>query len=205
MLATTTTAVAFNIEHVIQDRRGSSDFLEEMTAMTEIATMFCHWVKKLTRMELAVISAIICVLVALIVPQGKWASSGDITIPVQVVVFDPVTAKPVVRARVAISRFRWAFDRNDMPQAQNLLVDAPRHATDDAGFVTIEHKFSTGANYERPVTHAHLNGAWVIVDADGYGQVLVPINNTSFPAGELRKWGKVVVPICLFPLPHDNA
>jgi hypothetical protein len=177
----------------------------EMTAMTEPAVKFSPWLRRPMLIEWLVIVAITCVLVALIVPGAKWASSGDITIPVQVQVFDPISAKPVVGARVGISRFRWWFDQADIVNSQNLLADVQAHATDEAGSVVIDHKFSTGANHERPVTHAHLPGAWVIVEADGYGRVLVPVNNTSFPSGELRKRGKLVVPIGLCPLPRNKG
>ncbi len=171
--------------------------------MAAISVKLLQWQRKLTCLEWAVIIAIVTVIAALILPSAKWAwaASGEITTPVQVLVFDPTTQQPVVGARVGILRYPHVFGLEDIHETHQLLADVPRHATDAAGLVTIEQRFSTGAGYQRPIPHAHVSGVWLIADAAGYGRVLVPVRYESMPSAELRNRGKLFVPVALLPNP----
>lgn len=169
--------------------------------MAAISAKLLKWQRKLTFLEWAVIIAIVTVIAALILPAAKWAASGEITTPVQVLVFDPTTQQPVVGARVVILRYPHVFGLEDIHETHQLLADVPRHATDAAGLVTIEQRFSTGAGYQRPIPHAHVSGVWLIAEAAGYGRVLVPVRYESMPSAELRNRGKLFVPVALLPNP----
>lgn len=150
-----------------------------------------------TLIEWLVIAAIVAILVAVVVPQPKWASSGSVTIPVDVVVFDARSATPIEGAFVAIV---WAppatgefelheyFDRLSSGfSAINKIVAK----TNGAGIATIDREFRTGASHKRPISHAHTSWYWVLVSADDYGSVAVPLRYESITSKELKALGRL--------------
>ncbi|MEZ5942120.1 MAG: hypothetical protein R3C18_12070 [Planctomycetaceae bacterium] len=149
------------------------------------------------------IIAIVVVLVALLIPQAKWALSGEITIPVTVTVFDAGTNKPIQGARVAIIRGPWAAISSELDDPMGRIaggveyLDEDGVATDTQGLDVIAATFSTGANHEHPVTRAHTNFYWVLVTADGYGGVAVPVRYQSIESHVLRERGDLAVSIGL--------
>ncbi len=150
-----------------------------------------------TLIEWLILIAIVAILVALLLPPVKWASSGSVTIPVDIVVFDAMTAAPIEGADVAIV---WAppatgefqlheYTERISPGLQ--AMDGIAATTNDSGMATIDHEFRTGANYERPQTHAHTRWYWLLVSADGYGTVAVPLRYESMTSAELRRQGRL--------------
>jgi hypothetical protein len=149
--------------------------------------------------------AFLAVLVALILPATKWASSGDIRFPVRVFVFDATRGVPIANARVAIfwapllsgvetlQENREFFRSVDLDQ----IRDDVGGVTKSDGTVVIDYKFRTGANHERPITYAHLRGTWVRVQVEGYGGVVVPVRYDSLPTATLREQKELVVPVGL--------
>jgi hypothetical protein len=157
-----------------------------------------------TLVELLTVIAILSVLVTLLIQPVKWASSGSIDLKVRVFVFDAVKGKPISGARVGILnapavRNQREFD--DYGKALTLRLDdlseTDRSVTDEDGMATLEYRFHTGANYERPVTHVHLPSRWVLVEAAGYSGVFVPVRYESEPVGPVRKAGELPVMIGL--------
>jgi len=161
-----------------------------------------------TLVESLAITLIVMTLGVLLVPQQKWAASGDIRVPVRVFVFDAVRGRPLPEARVAIfwapplidsNTFDAVRDHYDPHQRVGRAIDLWQTTTAD-GTVLIEQIFRTGANYERPEMWAHLRWYWVCVQADGYGGVVVPLRHDSQPTATLRKQAELMVPVGLMPL-----
>ncbi|MCR9115801.1 MAG: hypothetical protein NXI22_02500 [bacterium] len=69
--------------------------------------------------------------------------------------------------------------------------------TGQDGTAVVIHEFSTGASHRRPESHAHLQFAWVVVVAQGYGKLVVPIRHESMPTSKLREKNELFVPIGL--------
>jgi len=172
--------------------------------------MAANWARrrlsKLTLLEWLVMLAIIAVVVALIVPAGKWAASGDIRFPVRVFVFDAAHGTPIANARVGIF---WAGpwhpskrldEQPDQYDPRRRVREEFSGVTVTDGTVVINYEFRTGANYVRPTMYAHVNFAWVHVQADGYGGVVVPVRHDSLPTSTLREQKELIVPVGLMPV-----
>ncbi|MEQ9410675.1 MAG: hypothetical protein RIK87_23260 [Fuerstiella sp.] len=149
-----------------------------------------------TLLEWLVVAAIVAILAALLIPPAKWASSGSVTIPVDVVVFDAHSAKPIEGAFVAIVRAPPAsgeFELNEYQEGLSNGFSAIHEIgvqTDVSGLATIDQEFRTGANHERPISHAHTRWYWVLVSADDYGSVAVPLRYESMATKELKTQGR---------------
>jgi hypothetical protein len=158
------------------------------------------WLKKAypkTLIGWLTLIAMVAVLVAVIIPEAKWGSSGSVTIPVDVVVFDALTAKPIEGAYVAIV---WASRATSEVELQrhkaNLsgglsVIERIGTKTDHAGLATIDHEFGTGANYKHPQSHADTSSYWLIVSADGYGSAAVPLRYQTMTTKALREQGRL--------------
>jgi hypothetical protein len=157
-----------------------------------------------TLIELLSVIAVIAVAVAYFTPRTKWASSGEIQVPVRVFVFDARQARPISNARVGL-RHQVVNERELRPDDRDLAVpfdelpNADLGTTDAEGVAIIAHGFRTGANYERPAPYAHLWMEWVIVDAPGYGRVATPVRYRSMPTKSLREQGELAMTIGLIP------
>jgi hypothetical protein len=143
--------------------------------------------------------------VAYFVGPTKWASSGEIKVPVRVFVFDARQARPISNARVGL--FHKVVNARELkPDVRDLAVsfgelpNVDLGTTGADGIVTIPHGFRTGANYERPAPYAHLWMEWVLVDAPGYGRVATPVRYQSIPTKSLREQGELAVTIGLTPV-----
>lgn len=164
-------------------------------------------IRRPTLIEILLAIAIVAVLVALIVPATKWASSGSLRFPVRVIVFDARQSTPIANADVAIFRApplphpnalaenRGRFD----PEESALRSDIRRGSTGADGAAVVEYEFRTGATHERPTPYAPLRWVWVAVRAEGYGAVVVPVRHEPQPVETLRDQGEFVVPVGLFP------
>ncbi|MFN0055208.1 MAG: hypothetical protein ACKV0T_23935 [Planctomycetales bacterium] len=154
--------------------------------------------RKPTLIELLTVIAIVFVVLALVLPKTKWASSGYLRLPVRVLVFDAVGGTPLAGAEVAIFRAPPLVNSQQL-EAGSREYDSDARAMDKGttgadGTVVIEYEFRTGANHERPTPYAHLTWAWVHVRAPGYGGVVVPVRHDSQPTSAVR--GKeLVVPV----------
>ncbi len=162
--------------------------------------------RKPTLVELLVLIAGIGVVVALLLPVPQWASSGSIRFPVRVLVFDAVHGKPIANARVGIfgaaplTDFKSLEEGNDEYDPKVRVRDENRGTTDADGAVVIDYEFTTGANYQRPTPNAHLRRAWVHVEAEGYGGIVVPVRYESQPVATLRTRKDLVVSVGLIPV-----
>ncbi len=150
--------------------------------------------------EGAVMIGIVIILAAMLLPPVQWASSGDTCFPVEVLVFDAETRKPINGAKVGVTRGAFAPVKSAVldPAYRLNPASASDAVTADHGGATLRVCCSTGANYERPETHAHPQSHWVKVSADGYGKVVVPVRVESIPLEQLRKRGVLLVPVGLF-------
>lgn len=162
--------------------------------------------RKPTLVELLLVIAIIGVLVALLLPATQWASSGSIRFPVRVLVFDAIHGKPIANAHVGIfwaapfSDLKSLKEETDKYDPKTHVRDEDRGTTAADGDVVINYEFRTGANHERPTPHAHLRWAWVHVDAEGYGNIVVPVRYESQPIATLRTQKEIVVSVGLIPM-----
>ncbi len=159
-----------------------------------------------TIIESLLVIAIILLLTAALLPGLKWASSGEIRFPVRVLVFDAIRGMPIANADVKFFRappltdsksleaYRDRFD----PKTRNSSGD--RSVTDADGAVVIDFKFTTGANHERPTPHAHVRYAWVHVQAEGFGGVVVPVRQDSMSTASLREQKELLVTVGLIPV-----
>lgn len=152
-------------------------------------------------------SGLIIVVAIILLLPGKWVADGSIEMPVRVRVFDAAEARPIPSAEVAIVRapppqpdfaineFRDRFSREYL----NHLQRKTPQVTGVDGTVVIRHKFNTSASHQNPESRAHLAWAWVMVAADGYGTVVVPVRYESAPTKVLREQGEVFVAVGLMP------
>jgi hypothetical protein len=164
-----------------------------------------YFTKKWGRIEVLLVVANLCVLLALLVEPVKWASDGDIRLPVKIFVFDAFNCRPIPNAECLLFRALPVLD------ASNLTDDCPncssigecpnecRSVTDATGFSVIEYKFHTSASDKNPITRAHLTSTCVRVEATGFGGVVVPLRYEGRPTSELRKEGKISVSLGLIP------
>jgi hypothetical protein len=162
--------------------------------------------RKPTLVELLLVIAIVGIIVALLLPGPEWASSGHIRFPVRVIVFDAVHGRPIANARVGIFEAAPLDSSNSLEQEGDkynpraLVRDENRGATGDDGDVVINYEFTTSANHKRPAPNAHLRRAWVNVEAEGYGSVVVPVRHESQPVATLRTQKELVVSVGMLPM-----
>jgi hypothetical protein len=176
-------------------------------AMSAFGQYLRRHLRRPTLVESLTLIAIVVVLIALVLPPVKWASTGDIQFPVRVFVFDAASGTPISDARVGIFRAppllgtqALAEDRDRYhPEKYVRIPESGPSTTDATGTVVVIHEFRTWGNYERPIMHAHLPWAWVHVQAAGYGGVVIPVRHESLPTAKLREQQEIFVPIGLMP------
>jgi hypothetical protein len=148
-----------------------------------------------TILEWLVIAVIIAILVALVVPDVEWASSGTIVVPVHVVVFDGKTMLPLADAVVGIV---WAppasgdstLDKYREPFSSAWIAMARGEfgsRTGADGSVTIEFEFPTGASHVNPESRAHTRWYWLLVSSKENGAAVVPLRYESISTKSLRE------------------
>lgn len=158
-----------------------------------------------TIIEWLIIIAIIAVTIAILVPEAQWASDGDITIPVRVVVFDAETVTPINGAQVSLFRCPpWTEDEflkgfRERWSSEQFDADWNLHrgVTDVTGQAVITYKFNTSASNKNPVTRAHTRWVWTAVRANGYGGAAVQLRQESLPTSILREQKGLTVPVGL--------
>lgn len=151
--------------------------------------------------------AVLAVLIALLTPATKWASSGDLRLPVKVFVFDANQCTPISNAKVTVFRAFPVGDQTSLAEWQDQfkmspITDLPQKfwaTTDSHGIAVVDFEFRTGASHNRPVSHAHVNFAWVRVEADGFGGAAIPVRHDSQPSSVLKQQGEILVQIGLIP------
>lgn len=176
--------------------------------MKQFVSSIRRSLRKQTLLEWVVIVAILAVLVALLTPETKWASSGDLRLPVKVFVFDANQYKPIPDAKVTVFRAFPVGDQASLVRWQDQFKIGPISelphqfwtTTDAQGIAVIDYEFRTGASHKRPVTHAHVNFTWVRVEADGFGGAAIPVRHDSQPSSALKQKGEVLVQVGLIPM-----
>jgi len=173
---------------VSTQRREGAKFRKEIGPMK---------LRRPTLLETLILLAIAVAAVGLLIPETPWASSGEIKIPVQVHVFDAETMAGIPEAQVAIVRGSSVktADADAAPYLDRVRQFARTSAQGD---VEIPHAFRTGASHNRPQPHAHLSMEWVVVIAEGYGGVVVPVRHSSEPTSSLKENGVLPVEVGLF-------
>lgn len=141
--------------------------------------------------------AVIAVAAAYFTPRTKWASSGEIQVPVRVFVFNAAQARPIPNARVGLQHeavIERELDTGDRVLSASLdeLPNVDLGTTGADGVVTISHGFRTEANYKRPDPQAFLGCEWVLVEAPGYGRVAIPVGYDFAPTRTLKQKGLTV-------------
>ncbi len=175
--------------------------------MKQLASSISRSLRKQTLLEWVVIVAILAVLIALLTPATKWASSGDLRLPVKVFVFDAIQCTPISNAKVTVFRATPVGDSASLAEWQDHFKIGPISelphqfwaTTDAQGIAVVDYEFRTGASHKRPVTHAHVNFAWVRVEADGFGGAAIPVRHESQPSSVLKQQGEILVQIGLIP------
>jgi hypothetical protein len=158
-----------------------------------------------TFVEWLLIAGIASILMAILMPEARWASDGSVQLPVQVFVFDLERRVPIENARVMLIRGEQIRDLTTLAAPSNLFPRQPFDplppeygaSTDATGSTTIEHQFHTGASHKHPVTRAFLEQVWVQLEANGYGRVAIPIRHESQPVAVLKKQGPIIVQLGL--------
>lgn len=146
--------------------------------------------------KLLLFLAFIAILAALLIPPTKWASSGELKVPVHVLIFDAATQQPLPEATVILFRSSPWYDDEDFlkslgdhsPKDPEEPFWAPvRGITDARGQVIIPFGFKTGANYERPEPYARPNYVWTRIAAKDYGGAIVQVWPHSVATKELKQ------------------
>lgn len=148
-----------------------------------------------TLLEWGVIAVIIAILVALMLPDVEWASSGTVVAPVHVVVFDGKTMLPIADAVVGIVRAApaagdLALDdyRETFMSAWSAMAEGESGSrTGSDGSVTIEFEFPTSASHENPEARAHTRWYWLLVSSKEYGAAVMPLRYESITTKSLQQ------------------
>lgn len=159
--------------------------------------IFKSWLRNArpkTLLEWLILVAVVAILVAIILPGAKWASSGELNVPVVVTVFDATTIMPISKAVVGIVRAPVVEELLSNEYCENVTLGAARlrefgTITNESGKATIVQTFDTGANHNRPVSHAHTASHWVLATAEGYGTVAIPLRYQSIETKKLMSQG----------------
>lgn len=160
----------------------------------------------LRRVEwIAVVATFIIVAIVLLYP-ARWASDGDILLPIRIFVYDAVHGHPIANAACLVFRSPPVFDASALHE--HFLSDGPisdwpasqRGTSDETGKVEISYKFGTSASHLHPSPRAHLANASVRVEAAGFGGVVVPVRYAESPVSDLRDNGPVRISIGLIPV-----
>ncbi|REJ94740.1 MAG: hypothetical protein DWQ34_08380 [Planctomycetota bacterium] len=159
-----------------------------------------HLIPK-TWIEWLVVVVIAAILVALLLPEPKWAASGSIEVPVRVYVFDAETIEPVEGAHVALIRGPIPGDRLGFVEYQDHFDSGWRamkegwfgETTQADGFATVECEIPTGSSHKNPESCAHASLFWILVSSDDHVRVAVPLRYQSIPTKSLREEG--VLPV----------
>lgn len=160
--------------------------------------------QKITLIEWLVMAAIVGVVVALALPTVQSVRPGEISVPVEITVFDGQTLKPITAARVTIIRALPATgsfppaEFGDRLSLEKLKIPELGGVTGVDGVARFEHRFRTGAKEESSQPHAHLNWYWVLVSADGFSPVGFPLRTSSVPTEKLREQGKLSTMVALY-------
>lgn len=150
-----------------------------------------------SRLEWLLVAIILTILVALLVPSVKWASSGTIEAVVQVVVFDAETAEPIPDAEVAIVRLLPTTGHLDLSEYHTQLSSAwgqfvkgqIRHKTDADGIANVPTEFRTGASHVRPEPRVQTSFYWILISTSDHGKCAIPLHYESIPTKTLRQNG----------------
>lgn len=162
------------------------------------------WLSKIlpkTLVEWLVVIVIVAFLAGLLIPPVVWVADGTIEVPVRVVVFDAATARPITNAAVGIVRAPSAEgvigleERREVVAMALPAIDLEEFAVraDENGSATIDVTFNTVCSNRNPERRAHTGSFWVIVSADGYGRVVVPLRYQSTPTASLQDQGELPV------------
>lgn len=166
--------------------------------MSQIHRHLTNSFKRPTLTEFLVVITITLILIALILPSVKWASSGSIQLPVRIVVFDAARARPIVGAKVAILWAPPLVGERTIEEYRDRFPDDLFEDLGAEGTVVVDHEFRTGGSHRRPA-HAHLRWYWVMVVAEGYNGVVIPVRHESQPTAFLRDQKELLVTIGLMP------
>ncbi len=167
--------------------------------------------RRLSRIEWLILAGIVAVLIALLLPALQWASSGDIELPVRVLVFDARSGSPIAGARVGLLRAAPWFDDEYAehyrdyvaPDVFDGIKEENQGFTNSGGQIVIVYKFRTSASHNRPTPHAHTTWVWAAVQADGFGGALVQLRQESMPTRQLREQQELRIPIGLMQEEKD--
>lgn len=162
-----------------------------------------------TRAEILTILIVVGALIAVLYPSEQWAASGEIRVPVRVLVFDAVNDQPITGARVGIFHAMALFGPADIEANRRGFSTAARGelpaellgSTGEKGEFVLEYRFRQSSSSNHPTSRVHANRVWVIVRADDYGGVLVPVSAGAVPSETVRNDGEIVVPIGLVAYP----
>jgi len=166
--------------------------------------------RRTTLVEWLTIFALFAVLAALMISGQPWASSGSLTIPVDVTIFDVLTSRPIENALVSIvwsppASEAFALDSHEQLAGGLSAIELLGKRTDPSGRATIQQEFRTGANHTRPEPHAHTRWYWLLVSADGYGEVAVPLRYESLTTKSLKQLKRLPAYVGMAQSPRNVA
>ncbi|MCA9021479.1 MAG: hypothetical protein KDA74_15125, partial [Planctomycetaceae bacterium] len=98
------------------------------------------WLKRSapkTLIEWLILIAVITVLIALLFPEAQWISSGSLTVPVEITVFDSESGEPIENASVLIVRL-YLVNNEDAPLRLGSLASDEGNTTDESGMVKVQ-------------------------------------------------------------------
>jgi hypothetical protein len=147
------------------------------------------WYRVPSKLEWFVIAAVVVGLAVLLFDPKLWASSGKVLVPVRVIVFDATTHKPIQGASVRVVWPRATLQEvaetlgNVLPEDRFSQTTDPVSTAAD-GSAVFHIVIGSGASWKNRYGIVFTDYNWVMVQASGYGTVLVPLRHEPTP----RKW-----------------
>ncbi len=151
-------------------------------------------IRKLSLVEWCVVGSIFLMCLILLIPSPKWGSSGTISCPVHVFVFNAKDGTPIEAAQVDIIRIPLSIDPIYSPDyAENFsglirLIEKNgfSHTTHADGIAVIDQEFNTTASYKHAETSASTYLYSVLISTSNYGSVVTPLRYQPTPVHQMK-------------------
>lgn len=142
--------------------------------------------------NIAIVCCLASIVVALLLPETQWASTGQINATIQVIVTDVKTQTFVENASVEIIKTSWLSEDYDAKSVASTMQtpqtnQAQTHKTDENGQVLLTQTFSTGASHRNPLSRADTSRYSALVSHQSYGCVAIPLRYSPTPTEQLKQ------------------
>lgn len=163
--------------------------------------------RNLSIAEWCIAGVIILTCVIMLVPSPEWASSGTMTCPVEVLVFNVKDGSPIESAKVDILRIPLSStEHTSLEYAENFsgvirVIEQNEFAqtTSAQGIALFNMEFNTSASHKNPKTSASTELFTVLVSTKNFGTMITPLRYQSTPIEHMKVGDKINFRIGLWP------